>query len=157
MTGRLGVLRIDKKKSENAGSYDESLINIKRRVIASWDTVEIEKVFGESGYIELWRYSEYGTAKGMKQKPDSLDVFYLPVRVMDAVPYVGDFEYPVLTGLLLLPTGKKNGQFRRVGQFEIPKDLDTNSIAPFTNKTNVLDQRFFMSKDKKGNFTVSIV
>jgi hypothetical protein len=158
MTGRLGVFRIDKEKSGNAGSNNEILVNIQRWVKVSWDTVEIEKVFGKPGDTVLWRCSQYGTAKGTKLKRDSLDVFYLPVRIMDTNRDTHGFEIQMLTGLPLLPTGKKYGQFRRVGQFETLYDWDTiNYIGPFTNKSNVLDERFFMSKHKNGDFTVSIV
>lgn len=128
--------------------------------MTSWDTQEIEAMFGKSGErTSLWRYSTYGTGKGSYRSLNSLDVFYLPVRVMDADPSGNDYEAPMLTGLLLLPTGKQRGHFRRVGQFGLSEQWtrhDERAIEPLTKPTGILDDCFFISKNKGGQYTIYI-
>lgn len=161
LTGRLGVFRIDKEKLGNPVNGNGNLIRTQRWVVASWDTQELEAIFGKSGQnTVLWRYSTYGTGKGSSGSMNSLDVFYLPVRVMDADPDESDYELPMLTGLLLLPTGKQKGLYRRVGQFELSEQWlrgGKESIEPLTESTSILDTRFFVSKHKHGQYTICIV
>jgi hypothetical protein len=79
---------------------------------------------------------------------------------MDSDPEGNGFEQPMLTGLLLLPTGKKNVQFPRVGQFELSHHwlrYDDGTIQPLTETTKILDSRYFVSRHKHGDYTVSIV
>jgi hypothetical protein len=157
LTGRLGVFRINKGGFQKPGDMG-NIIGTERLVRTSWDTLDAEKQYGESGKTRLWRYSRYGNAKGPRMKQHQLDVFSLPVRIMDADATEVDYEMPLLTGLLLLPTGKKQGQFRRVGQFEITEQWwGGNVITPFTNETNIVDERFFVFKHKNGDYTISIV
>lgn len=117
----------------------------------------MEEIFVKSQRnTRLRRYSRYGTEKGPNIEVNPLDVFYLPVRIMDADPDSSDSERPVLTGLLLLPTGKK-GQFRRVGQFERMEHWDENEIESLTETTRILDYRFFLSRQKHGEYSISII
>jgi hypothetical protein len=66
-------------------------------------------------------------------------------------------EYWIVTALLLLPTGEEDGQFRRVGQFETGNNFSDARWEEFTNKTNILDQRYFTSKSDNGEYTISII
>lgn len=157
LTGRLGVFKLNEGDPSDPETGNGSIVNNKRSVKISWDTTELKQTFPGSGWTDLWRYSEYGSAKQRKPKLDPFDVFYLPVRVMDADPDVLDYERPMLTGLTLLPTGKKNGQFRRTGQFEISNHWIKDSVTPFTNPTNILDPRFYVSKHKNGEYVISII
>jgi hypothetical protein len=161
LTGRLGVFRIEKEKLDTPVNGNGDLICTKRWVMASWDTQELEDIFGRSGrQTHLWRYSTYGTGKGSSGNMNSLDVFYMPVRIMDADPDGSDYEQPMLTGLLLLPTGKQKGEYRRVGQFELSKRWtrhDEESIEPLTETTRILDNRFLVSRRKHGQYTVCII
>jgi len=124
----------------------------------SWDTKELEHQFSKSGDTKLWRYYEYGLAKETEHRADPLDVFYMPVRVMDENPNnTGHPEEPTLKGLLLLPTRKKNGYFRRVGRFEISEHCTGIEVSPFTNKMRALSPRFYISKGKNGDYTIIVV
>jgi hypothetical protein len=110
MVGRLGVFRINKAKTDEPDSESVSLVKVKRSVSVSWDTTEQEDIFGKSGSTELWRHSTYGSAKKTKWKLDPLDVFYLPVRVMDAYT-PADFELPMLWGCFFCRLGRKMVSF----------------------------------------------
>lgn len=101
LTGRLGVFRINKGGFQKPGDMG-NIIGTERLVRTSWDTLDAEKQYGESGKTRLWRYSRYGNAKGPRMKQHQLDVFSLPVRIMDADATEVDYEMPLLTGLLLL-------------------------------------------------------
>jgi hypothetical protein len=157
MTGRLGVFRIDVEGRGDLASEEGDLIPTKGQIYPSWDTKEIEEIFGQSQRkVFLWRYTRYGIENGANGEVDPLDVFYLPVKIMAADPDGTDLETPILTGLLLLPTGKK-GQFRRVGQFEAFKRWHENEIETLTETTRILDPRFFLSRHKHGVYCVSII
>jgi hypothetical protein len=116
-----------------------------------------QEVFGISGDMEVWRYTTFGTSKRPQPEFDALDVFYLSVRVMGRDPYTIGSETPILRGLLILPTGKKNGQFRRVGMFEVCDHFKTLPLGDFTCATDISDSRFFKTRHENGGYTVSIV
>jgi hypothetical protein len=153
----LGVFRVDRDNQNTPGSHTGNLVGKKKWIIASWDTIEQQKAFGNSEHTEVWRYGRFGIPKGSMAKVHALDVFYLPVRIMDADPDERDWEAPMISGLLLLPTRKKNGEFRRVGQFEMSEHWEENSVRPLAEKTDILDPRFFISKHNIGDYTISIV
>ena len=161
LIGRLGVFRIDKENPDNPVDEIGNLVYPKRWITASWDTQELEEMFGKSGrHTDLWRYSTYGTGQGSSGNMNSLDVFYMPVRIMNADPDESDYEQPMLTGLLLLPTGKQKGQYRRVGQFELSEHWlrsGEESLEPLTETTRILDSRFFISRHKHGEYTIVVV
>ncbi len=163
LTGRLGVLRIVKTPT-NAGGHKDADGNPESKklwIVPSWDTQELAEQFGTSGqrtYVK--RYPTYWTRKGTKLSMHPLDVFFVPVRVMDSDPDESDYEQPMLTGLLLLPTGDKKGTFRRVGQFE----LSGHWMRPYeeafetlSKSTARLDSELYLSKDKRGRYTIRIV
>lgn len=156
MTGRLGVFRISKCKAGKAGAHSGNLAGAKRWICCWWDTTDHEQAFGRSGQKELWQYTAYGTAKKSQAKTNLSDVFYLPVRIMDSDPDVVGYKQPTLTGLLLQPTGKTNGQFRRVGVFEGSKRWGSE-VVRITGKTDILDSKFFVEKRGNGDYTVTIV
>jgi hypothetical protein len=157
MTGRLGVFRINKDKRSQPGSHSGNLADTKvLKVLGLWDTTEYEQTFGVSGITQLWIYTTYGTTK----KPAEvhlLDVFYLLVRVIDHKTEVQGLGQYRLSGLLLLATGKKKGQFRRIGMFEVRGNWGTGLLSEFSCKTDILDPRFFKRKRGNGDYTVSIV
>jgi hypothetical protein len=161
LTGRLGVFRIEKGKLDSQIHGNGNIIPIKQWIAASWDSQELEAIYGKTGrHTYLWCYSTYGTARGPGKGLNPFDVFYMSVRIMDADPDTSDYERPMLTGLLLLPTGKRNGQYRRVGQFELSEHWfkhEKESIEPLTGSTGIMDKRFYMSKHKHGQYTISVV
>ena len=160
LTGRLGVFRIDKENQDHPVSGNGNLIRTKRWVLASWDTQELEAALrGSVRNINLWRYSTYGNGKDSSGSSNSLDVFYMPFRVMEADAGGYDYEMPMVTGLLLSPTGKQKGLYRRIGQFELSQQWlsKEESIEPMTESTSILDKRFFVSKHKRGQYTICIV
>jgi hypothetical protein len=134
-----------------------NILSKTHRIFISWDTVERQRTFGKSGDTQIWRHSRFGIPKGPMATPHPLDVFYLPIRIMDADPDDTDWEAPFLSGLLLLPTKNKNGEFRRVGHFEMSEHQEVDSVRPLAQKTDVLDPRFFISKHSSGDYTISIV
>jgi hypothetical protein len=172
LTGRLGVFRIIKDESETpvkdkvtrgkGGSANGRLESEERAVIASWDTQELSERFGHSDkrYTRLQRYSAYGAGNIAGGDVNPLDVFFVPVRIMDADPDGRDYEQPMLTGLLLLPTGNKKGVFRRVGQFELALDwMDSQreeGFEYFSKSTAILDNRYYVSK-RWWKYTICIV
>ncbi len=167
MTGRLGVLRIVKDVPESSTksgvNQDANRGPEKERqwFSASWDTQELAERFGSPGfYTYVQHHSTYGTGKGARGTLHPLDVFFVPVRVMDSDPDDYDYEQPMLTGLLLLPTGNKKGTFRRIGQFE----LSGHWIRPheeafeyLSKSTVLLENRWYVSKHKGGQYTICIV
>ncbi|KAK6082867.1 heterokaryon incompatibility protein [Seiridium cupressi] len=126
----------------------------------SCDTLDNQAVFGLSGRTELWRYIEYGTKTITKSKSKArtgqLNVFHLPMRIMDADPDERDWEAPMLTGLLLLPA-ERDGHYRRIGQYEVSEHWEAGSVAFFTNKTVLLDSTMYISKDTKGDYKINII
>lgn len=90
-----------------------------------------------------------------------LDIFFAPVRVMDADPVGHDAEQPMLTGLLLLPTGNKKGTFRRVRQFELSGQWihpHEEAFESLSKSTVLLDDRLYVSRHiKRGQYTIRIV
>jgi hypothetical protein len=163
MIGRLGVLRINKDRLEDAGSGNGNIIHEKHWINIYWDTQELEATFGKTySGSSVWRYSTYGTNRNVSEGLNPLDVFYLPVRIMDSDPDGSDYESPMLTGLLLLPTGKHKGEYRRVGQFELserslPYDQREESFKPLTKPTGLMDGRFYLAKQKHGQYTFNVV
>ena len=165
ITGRLGVFRISKDKSNKPGSHTGNLVGSKKSVRAYFDNTTYESTFGVSSMAipqdtDLWRYNTFGTTQRARAKLNPLDLFFLPVRVMDCDPDVSDYEQPMLTGLLLLPTGKKRGEFTRVGMYEISVFWLPNrdeGLKPFLGRTDILDDRFYMKKHGNGDYTVTIV
>lgn len=163
LTGRLGVLRIVKNVSNDKDHQDADRNPESKKlwIAASWDTQELAEQFGTSGqrtYVK--HHPTYWTRKGARLSMHPLDVFFVPVRVMDADPDEHDYEQPMLTGLLLLPTGDKKGTFRRVGQFE----LSGHWMRPYeeafetlSKSTARLDSELYLSKDKRGRYTIRIV
>ncbi|KAL2136225.1 hypothetical protein VTI74DRAFT_4855 [Chaetomium olivicolor] len=167
LTGRLGVFRIVKNGPENsANDGDNQDTNRSPEsktlwIIASWDTQELAEKFGTSGprtYVQ--HHSTYGTGKGARRSMHPLDIFFVPVRVMDADPDGHDFEQPMLTGLLLLPTGNKKGMFRRIGQFELSGHWihpHEEAFESLSKSTVLLDNRLYVSKHKRGQYTIRMV
>jgi hypothetical protein len=157
MTGRLGIFRINKDGSSLPDPGDVTIVHTQRRVDVYWDTIALRKKYGKSGETKVWRYCEYISPKASKSNKWLLDVFYLPVRIMHADPYTYDYERPMLTGLLLLPTGKKNGQFRRVGVYELSEFSVENGIAPLINTTQQINPTYFVSRGKNYKYTIEII
>jgi hypothetical protein len=162
LAGHLGVLRINKDNSETADGPYGTLVSDKGTLGASWDTKELEVRFGKSHReTSYWRYSTYGTRRRSTAKPHTLDVFYVSVRIMNADPDLYDWSTPYLTGLLLLPTGMQDGEYYRVGQFEYcNRSKAPEYIALFdhlTPSTRIVDKRYFVSKQKRGQYTISVI
>ncbi|KAK6078298.1 heterokaryon incompatibility protein [Seiridium cupressi] len=162
ITGRLGVFRVDASKTLKVppANGKGKLAARKTWIPASCDTLDNQAVFGLSGRTELWRYIEYGTKTITKSKSKArrgqLNVFHLPMRIMDADPDERDWEAPMLTGLLLLPA-ERDGHYRRIGQYEVSEHWEAGSVAFFTNKTVLLDSTMYISKDTKGDYKINII
>ncbi|KAL2064515.1 hypothetical protein VTL71DRAFT_3652 [Oculimacula yallundae] len=157
ITGRLGVFRIEKAASNDPAPQDEKLLTTNMELDISWDTVEVEDRFGKSSKGTcVGCYSQYGFGHGPSIEDGLLDVFYLPVRIMTADPNSCYAERPMLTGLLLLPTGDK-GQFRRVGQSERVVFQGEDDWEGLTETTNILDARFFSTRQNHGEYSISVV
>jgi hypothetical protein len=161
MTGPLGVLRMEKEGVQPPVPDDETIIHEKRWVLPHWDTKELKERFGGSKYAGAWRYSTYGSNGKVKHRPDceSLDVFYMPIRVMGYCEDGDDDEWPKLAALLLLPTGKKRGQYRRVGLLECLSRGDEKvwSGKALRNKTKILSPRYYVREDKPKDYEIEIV
>ncbi|KAL7755761.1 hypothetical protein ACKLNR_014288 [Fusarium oxysporum f. sp. zingiberi] len=162
LTGRLGVFRIVKNEPENSVNVNGSLGSKRPWIQASWDTQELAEKFGASEprtYVQ--HHSTYGTEKGTRRGMHPLDIFFAPVRVMDADPDRYDYEQPMLTGLLLLPTGNKKGTFRRVGQFELSghwKRPHEEAFEYLAKSTVLLDNRLYLSRHiKREQYTIRVV
>jgi hypothetical protein len=76
---------------------------------------------------------------------------------MKCDPDGSDWPQDMITGLLLMPTGRKNGEYNRVGQFEMSEQWSKDSVRPLAAQTEVLDSRFYAVKHKTGEYTVTIV
>lgn len=75
---------------------------------------------------------------------------------MEADSDGSDVERPILTGLVLLPTGKKR-QFSRVKQFELCEHRGRKEIETLTETTRILDPRFFVSRHKYGEYSIAVI
>ena len=163
LTGRLGVLRIVKNSANDGDHQDASGMPESKKlwIAPSWDTQELAEQFGTSGqrtYVQ--HHSTYWTRKGARRSMHPLDVFFVPVRVMDSDPDGADYEQPMLTGLLLLPTGDKKGMFRSVGQFELSGHWirpHEEAFESLSKSTAHLDNTLYVSKHKRGQYTICIV
>jgi hypothetical protein len=162
LTGRLGVFRIDRDKTESEPAGNGTFDLTKRWISASWDTTEIMANFGKSGETDVWRYITYGISS--EAPLHALDVFYMPFRIMEADPDENDYERPMLTGVLLLPVGDgRRGVFRRVGQYEMsefwdrPEDEGESLIEVLSESTSIADGRFYVARRKKRTYTIYIV
>lgn len=166
LTGHLGVMRIVKDEVDGADNLNGTLVDDTGTLEASWDTWEMVEQFNKSG-IHSWdtsfrRYSTYRPISGSAASLHSSDVFFVPVRKMKADHHDWDYEVPVLTGLFLLPTGSKNGYYKRVGQFEfservVQRDEADKVFDHLTRSTGLTDPRYFVSKQKRGRYTIAIV
>jgi Heterokaryon incompatibility protein (HET) len=160
MTGRLGVLRIKKDDAPLPDPADENLVHIERQARIHWDTQDLEHQYCPSGDHVVWRYTTYTTPASTTQCVSRyLDVFVMPVRIMEEDPDGRDWEAPLLVGLLLLPTRKRKGQYRRVGLIEATQHwYGDNAVKPFTNTTKIRETAFFAAAgDAEGEYVVEIV
>jgi hypothetical protein len=163
MNGPLGVCKINKDTLPESELVTESFDLTQRKIAVSWDNTELEAVFGKSGGRSLWEYSEYGEAatKETESDPDSVDVFFLAVRLM-GTNYDNEHlesQYASVMGLLLLPTQDK-GHFRRVGHFELAVTYSEDRAAVaavFAEPLTVIGERFYIAKDEIGFVTIAIV
>jgi hypothetical protein len=142
ITGPLGIFRINRyggfQHIPRSGNLDDSKDLL---VDGWWDTTDYTRIFGKSGYTCLRKYPAYGGTEESQTEANLLDVFYLPIRAVYT-----DTKTELLSGLLLLPTGKKEGQFRRVGIFETGTTFGDGPIHEFMGKTDIFDSRFFKRK-----------
>lgn len=79
---------------------------------------------------------------------------------MDADPDGKGYGPPILTGLFLLPTGDKKGMFRRVAQFELSGHWihpHEETFEALSKSTVLLDNRLYVSKHKRGQYTICVV
>jgi hypothetical protein len=163
LTGHLGVFRIkqsghDAAPSDVAGNLDPTDLQIS----ASWDTKDPSLPQSSSPRtldlnLAIWRYTTY---HGLNRSTNPLiDVFYMPVRLMDADANEADYEAPVVTGLLLTPLGGRNGYYRRIGQFELAEQWlpRGQTVEAMTRSTGIADRRFFVEKHKRGKYTICVV
>ena len=159
LTGPIGVLRLEKEGSQPPSSDDENIIHERRWVLTHWDTKELEERYGPSQYTGAWRYSTYGSSNRIKHVSNCLDVFYMPFRTMDFCEDGDDWEWPKFAALLLLPTGKKRGQYRRVGQLECLSRQGERawSGSALKNKTKIQNPSFYVMEHKSGEYEITIV
>lgn len=89
--------------------------------------------------------------------PTKLDVFYLPIRLMDENLGDGHGEMSVLKGLLLMPNDKKHGEYRRIGMFEVADVWKGNCVQTMRcNRTEIYSPKYFLSK-RGTNYTIAVV
>jgi len=156
ITGRLGVLKINKDDGFQPGSHSVKLTDTAYFSCTFWwDTTEYKQAFGEASLTQVRKYTTYGTTQKSQGQVDRLDIFYLPVRSTHRKGQ--EDTWTTLSGLLLLPTGEKKGQFRRVGMLELIGYYAQGPIPECTRTTDILDSRFFKRKRGNGYYTVSIV
>jgi len=147
MVGRLLAVRVqavDKSQERTEGSF---------RCNIFWDTTELESQFGLSGEWDLVRIPQLQVANTVDAKTlkTEWDIFMIPVRVTEDMAEFDNMWNVYLKGLLIVPTGRCDGEFRRVGLVRVEYDLFTS-----VESTAIVDSRYFTSvKDKW--CTVSII
>ena len=122
-----------------------------------FDTLEdVEKHYsGHSGSGALVK--RYATFRGESMHTgdcDVIEIFLLPIR------RIQHDELCEVAGLLLVPTTRHKGQFNRVGQFECRYPgygSSTSHIEYLSSSTDVVDDRFFISKEGSGDNTEDVV
>lgn len=155
MTGRLGVFRIQGTQEELIADT-ETILPTLRECEIWWDTIDLESRFGQGWESRLWRHRGYDT-----DMMHPLDVFILPVRIMQEVTDKFYYQISTLKGLLLLPTGLKSGESRRVGlmqafsYFESQKCFSRPKV--FMARTEISNQQYYESKDDCCNYRITIV
>lgn len=159
LSGLLGALRLDPDGETRGSINSDVIVDIPRRARLHWDTSEFEERFYPSGDTDIWRYATYGARSGKKKakhKHGASDCFLMPFRTMGHADG-RDYDMPYLVGLLLLPTGQANGQYRRVGLLEISDHWWENEHKPFTNPTRILSPQYFVSVERDGWYTINVI
>lgn len=139
-------------------SRDGKLHDEKEHIRVNWDTLETQAIYREfSTAPAVWKYSCYGSSSDSGAKVDSMDLFYMPFRIMRYDPDGYDYDTPMLTGLLLGPTGKRKGEYQRLGQFEMAEYWVEKSVRSLVVATEILDEQVYVSKHDEGRYTIRVI
>ncbi|PMD21413.1 HET-domain-containing protein [Hyaloscypha hepaticicola] len=83
--------------------------------------------------------------------PDMSQIFLLPLRS----DWEGYYAYRVeMYGLLLNPTGRKRGEFQRIGAFTVGDEEHGKAVL---EPLDILEEKFFEEADENGQYTITIV
>lgn len=160
LTGRLSVLRLPRDGTDRPGSRIGKLHEEERHIRAHWDLLETQEMYGLQTIVTaVWKYSTYGTPGDIPATAhvDPMDVFYMPFRIMDWDPDGRDYDGLMLTGLLLRPTGSRQGEYCRIGQFEMSEHWVEKSVRPLVDTTEILDEHLFVSRGREGRYIITVV
>lgn len=103
------------------------------------------------------------TALSAKNEPfirsEQLDVFAPDIAGLFLLPLRSDWEdldsFQVeMYGLALYPTGRKRGEFQRIGCFVVEKEDHRNAVL---DATELLEEQYFEDTDRSGQYTIMIV
>ena len=139
-----------------------------------WDTQELAERYGETKDCRwavsprrktpntlVRKHETYESSFEMQREElGSKDIFYMPLRMMGEDP---DVSYDIsLIGLLLTPTGKGKGQFRRIGQAEAyEQELKRSEIlqlfARLKYSSAILHSDYFVESDGDCQFFIDVV
>ncbi|KAF2248961.1 HET-domain-containing protein [Trematosphaeria pertusa] len=160
----LGVFQISRPYTTNEEMEEgEDAISI------FWDSNEEARRYGETKDRRLEMSHRHKTPNTVVQKLDAYgssgqhgarDLFFMAIHMMGfSLELSHDID---LGGLLLLPTGEKRGEFRRIGSFDAYEDRfgGTPIIQMFKRlktSTTLLDDAYFIEYDGAGQYVIEIV
>jgi hypothetical protein len=121
LRGPLSVLRLEDSDQETRFPfYSDAIYPRKRSARMFSDLVHQPLQRGPfRGPTNFRTYMFAGSKDDPDWTPGESDVFYMPLRIMDEFVDGLKEEYPVLTGLLLKPTGKETGEYQRIGCYKL--------------------------------------
>jgi hypothetical protein len=116
------------------------------------------RILSSLGIIRLPIIDDGSAMSGLDDSAEVIrDVFYLPLHIMDEYSEV--HSHRTLKGLLLMPTQKEKGEFRRVGQFEVLYDevYNKTSTEAMKRSTVTLDPEYYESADGQSQYIMTII
>jgi hypothetical protein len=157
LTGPLGVIRLGKDDPEPKSTDLPGFYRKRWTAKMFSDTLDLPKSQPLCGTTSFRRFISAGSETSSNWTPGDLDIFYMPIRLMDEFFDDMSTEHPILKGLLLKPTGKKNGEYKRIGMFETSDVWDGNCVQAFRcNRTDICSPEYFVSEHGT-KYTITIV
>ena len=149
LNGPLGVLRMGRTE-QRQGPSSRGFYRTQHTARLFFDTA-LQQTTTFQIYISV------GSEMNPNWTPGNSDLFYMPIRLMDEVIDGRTAMHRVLKGLLLAPTGKRHGEYSRVGVFESSNAWDGHCVQALRcNRTDIYSSQYFVSKGGT-RYTIDVV
>jgi hypothetical protein len=153
LTGPLGVLRLEHDAPESKDIRVANFYHKKRMAKMFSDSMALPKSHPLTGANSFRRYMTVGP----DWKPSDLNLFYMPIRLMDEFFDGMSVEKPILKGLLLKPIGNKKGEYERIGMFETSDVWEGNCVQAFRcNRTDIQSSKY-LTLNQGTRYTITVI